>query len=64
MERQLMRGKQIREHNAMVNETGQGELLEERVTDYDEMVCIILYHLLVDVKNFKNLYLINLRFIS
>jgi len=38
VERQLMRGKQIREHNAMVRQTGQDELVEERVTDYDEML--------------------------
>lgn len=40
-----MRGKQIREHNARVRQTGQDELIEERVTDYDEMVCVFfLFH--------------------
>ncbi|CAG8480846.1 14948_t:CDS:10 [Gigaspora rosea] len=38
--RQLQRGRQIREHNATVRRTGQGEFMEERVTDYDELVCI------------------------
>ncbi|CAG8464292.1 6280_t:CDS:10 [Funneliformis mosseae] len=38
VERQLMRGKQIKDHNAMVRRTHQGELIEERVTDYDEML--------------------------
>ncbi|CAG8494196.1 7881_t:CDS:2, partial [Racocetra fulgida] len=36
--RQLQRGRQIREHNATVRRTGQGEFIEERVTDYDELV--------------------------
>ncbi|OZJ04957.1 hypothetical protein BZG36_01734 [Bifiguratus adelaidae] len=36
VQRQLARGKAIREHNAQVKRTGQGQLLEERVTDSDE----------------------------
>jgi adenylate kinase len=36
VQRQLTRGKQIREHNRIVRETGIGKLLEERVTDLSE----------------------------
>jgi len=35
VERQLKRGLDIRHHNEEVRRTGLGELLEERVTDYD-----------------------------
>ncbi len=35
VERQLQRGLDIRQHNEDVRRTGLGELLEERVTDYD-----------------------------
>src|SRR5476651_2136856 len=35
IERQLKRGREIRVHNAEVQRTGIGELLEERATDYD-----------------------------
>ncbi|RGB39379.1 hypothetical protein C1646_664641 [Rhizophagus diaphanus] len=45
VERQLMRGKQIREHNARVRQTGQDELIEERVTDYDEMLIRARYRI-------------------
>ncbi|KAI9009961.1 hypothetical protein CLU79DRAFT_891473 [Phycomyces nitens] len=38
LQRQLSRGKMIREHNSQVKKTGQGELWEERVTDNDETV--------------------------
>ncbi|KAL0087810.1 hypothetical protein J3Q64DRAFT_1676449 [Phycomyces blakesleeanus] len=38
LQRQLARGKMIREHNAQIKKTGQGELWEERVTDNDETV--------------------------
>ncbi len=34
--RQLNRGREIRAHNEEVRRSGVGELLEERVTDYDE----------------------------
>lgn len=37
--RQLKRGREIREHNRQVRESGVGELLEERVTDLDPMLC-------------------------
>jgi hypothetical protein len=50
-----MRGKQIQEHNAMVERTGQGEFIEERVTDYDETVC---YYLNLNFHS-KNFPLIN-----
>ena len=36
VERQLRRGRQIREHNDEVRRTGIGELQEERPTDYDD----------------------------
>jgi adenylate kinase len=37
--RQLKRGREIREHNRSVRETGAGKLLEERVTDLDPELC-------------------------
>jgi adenylate kinase len=39
VQRQLFRGKQIREHNQQVRESGVGELQEERVTDLDPLLC-------------------------
>jgi adenylate kinase len=39
VERQLKRGREIREHNRRVRETGEGVLLEERKTDTDEGLC-------------------------
>ncbi|CAM0137228.1 hypothetical protein VKS41_008808 [Umbelopsis sp. WA50703] len=36
VQRQLARGRMIREHNAQVRRSGQGVLWEERVTDFDE----------------------------
>ncbi|KAI8088833.1 adenylate kinase [Halteromyces radiatus] len=36
VQRQLERGQKIRKHNQHVKSIGQGELLEERVTDFDE----------------------------
>ena len=45
VQRQLARGKMIREHNLEVKKTGQGVFWEERVTDNDESVNII-YNLL------------------
>lgn len=39
VERQLKRGRVIREHNRQVREAGVGELLEERVTDLDPGLC-------------------------
>ncbi|KAI9489136.1 hypothetical protein BDB00DRAFT_844847 [Zychaea mexicana] len=38
VQRQLARGKMIRDHNLEVKKTGQGVVWEERVTDNDEMV--------------------------
>ncbi|CAG8669219.1 31720_t:CDS:10, partial [Racocetra persica] len=43
--RQLQRGRQIREHNATVRRTGQGEFIEERVTDYDELLIRARYQI-------------------
>lgn len=39
VERQLKRGRVIREHNKQVRESGVGELQEERVTDLDPDLC-------------------------
>jgi adenylate kinase len=39
VERQLKRGRLIREHNRQIRESGVGELLEERVTDLDPDLC-------------------------
>jgi adenylate kinase len=36
--RQLKRGQLIKEHNAQVLRSGKGEIQEERVTDFDELV--------------------------
>ena len=36
LKRQLKRGQQVKEHNSLVKQTVQGELLRERVTDSDE----------------------------
>jgi hypothetical protein len=38
VQRQLARGRMIREHNIEVKKTGQGVLWDERVTDNDETV--------------------------
>lgn len=50
VQRQLTRGRMIREHNLEVKKTGQGVLWEERVTDNDESVKkrkrLIIRHLL------------------
>lgn len=39
VQRQLKRGREIREQNRVVRETGIGKLQEERVTDMDEQRC-------------------------
>ncbi|WP_020468708.1 nucleoside monophosphate kinase [Zavarzinella formosa] len=39
VQRQLSRGREIREHNRQVRESGVGVLLEERVTDLDPELC-------------------------
>jgi adenylate kinase len=39
VERQLKRGREIREHNKRVRATGEGKLLEERLTDMDREKC-------------------------
>lgn len=39
VERQLKRGREIREHNRQVRQSGIGELLEERATDTDPGLC-------------------------
>lgn len=38
VQRQLARGRKIREHNIEVKKSGQGVLWDERVTDNDESV--------------------------
>jgi adenylate kinase len=39
VQRQLKRGREIREHNRQVRESGVGKLLEERATDLDPDLC-------------------------
>jgi adenylate kinase len=39
VQRQLKRGREIREHNRLVRESGVGQLREERVTDLDPELC-------------------------
>jgi adenylate kinase len=39
VQRQLKRGREIREHNRVVRETGVGQLKEERLTDLDPELC-------------------------
>ncbi|KAF9116810.1 hypothetical protein BGX27_010427 [Mortierella sp. AM989] len=46
--RQLMRGKLIKEHNAQVMRSGKGEIKEERVTDYDELLIRARYQIFKD----------------
>lgn len=41
IERQLKRGKEVKEHNKRVLEQGEGGLKEERVTDYSEDVSFV-----------------------
>jgi adenylate kinase len=48
VDRQLKRGREIREHNKRVRETGAGELLEERKTDLDENLCRSRYQTFTD----------------
>jgi adenylate kinase len=48
VERQLKRGREIREHNTRVRATGEGRLLEERLTDMDREKCRERY------RTFKN----------
>lgn len=43
VQRQLKRGREIREHNRQVRETGAGTLYEERVTDLDPALCANRY---------------------
>ena len=38
VERQLKRGREAREHNARVRETGTGSEVEERATDFSDDV--------------------------
>ncbi|ORX53498.1 P-loop containing nucleoside triphosphate hydrolase protein [Hesseltinella vesiculosa] len=45
IERQLIRGRQIREHNDTVRQTGFGTLYEERATDFDENLIRERYHI-------------------
>jgi adenylate kinase len=39
VQRQLKRGREIREHNRQARQSGVGELLEERITDMDPDLC-------------------------
>lgn len=53
--RQLMRGKLIQEHNAQVMRSGKGEIMEERVTDFDELVCLFQPLFCAQVTSFVNI---------
>ncbi|KAK3805408.1 MAG: hypothetical protein J3R72DRAFT_499837 [Linnemannia gamsii] len=54
---QLMRGKLIKEHNAKVMRAGKGEVMEERVTDFDEIPSpFLLAHAELIIWFFKNYY--------
>jgi hypothetical protein len=44
VERQLKRGREARDHNARVRETGTGNEVEERATDYSDDVKNYHYH--------------------
>jgi adenylate kinase len=44
--RQLQRGQKVRQHNRLVELTGQGDPINVRPTDYDEAVCYLLSILL------------------
>jgi adenylate kinase len=44
IERQLKRGREVKEHNDEVRRSGMGSLLEERETDYDETLARRRYH--------------------
>ncbi|KAF9350009.1 hypothetical protein BGX26_011752 [Mortierella sp. AD094] len=46
--RQLTRGRLIKEHNAQVLRSGKGEVKEERVTDYDELLIRARYQIFKD----------------
>ncbi|KAG0375328.1 hypothetical protein BGX24_009252 [Mortierella sp. AD032] len=46
--RQVMRGKLIKEHNAQVMRSGKGEVMEERVTDFDELLIRARYQIFKD----------------
>lgn len=44
VQRQLARGRMIREHNIEVKKTGQGVFWDERVTDNDENVSCWMHY--------------------
>ncbi|KAF9980200.1 hypothetical protein BGZ65_005414 [Modicella reniformis] len=46
--RQLMRGKLVKEHNAQVLRSGKGEAMEERVTDFNELLIRARYQIFKD----------------
>jgi adenylate kinase len=48
VQRQLKRGREIREHNRQVREAGTGKLLEERPTDIDPDLCRKRYKVFKD----------------
>jgi adenylate kinase len=65
--RQLKRGREIKTHNENVRATGRGELLEERVTDFDEALAARRYRVfkeqtwnaLLSLKDIFHYHLIN-----
>lgn len=44
VQRQLARGRMIREHNIEVKKSGQGVFWDERVTDNDESVSVFILY--------------------
>ncbi|MBI2515791.1 MAG: nucleoside monophosphate kinase [Opitutae bacterium] len=65
--RQLKRGREIKTHNEKVRATGRGEMLEERVTDFDEALAARRYRVfkeqtwdaLLSLKDIFHYHLIN-----
>ena len=65
--RQLKRGREVKAHNEEVRRTGEGELLEERATDFDEKLATRRYQVfkeqtwdaLISLKGVFHYHLIN-----
>lgn len=54
VQRQLARGRMIREHNIEVKKSGQGVFWDERVTDNDESVSVFILYKQFDIMS--NIY--------
>lgn len=61
VQRQLNRGRMIREHNIEVKKTGQGVFWEERVTDNNETVSLFFNHIYKEKKRIKTISLMYIR---